>query len=758
MKVHLLIVIGLALSLAIVVSMAVLDSPVAADPVCDRWVLGIDASDTSDCSDPAHPCLTVQYAIDQAVEGDRVCVADHVLAPGPTIYHETLLITKSLTLDGKWEGACVDPSNLTCSFTPVVCQPERVVVDAGGAGRAATIRGHITPTLDCLTFTGGDAAGLGGDPQPTVDNDAGGGIYSQDAAPIIINSVISGNFGCFVCPVSYGRGGGIYLLNAPPGAVVSGNHIENNVADESTWGQGGGLMLRDSYAQVLNNVIQNNRAGHSAGDGGGISVQGGAPTIAYNDIVTNTGGLAVLGNGGGVFAWYTASVTIKDNLIQNNIALDGVSGSGLTSHGGGIFYSGAPGTSAVIQGNTVRWNTAGRHDKGQGGGLYLEDLNSASVVVNNTVAINFAGDTAGDGGGYYVHNSAVTLSGEYIYGNYASPGGEGRGGGLFLNDSTVTIASADISENIAGGINGFGRGGGAYITNTLASLVGNQFVFNRAAMYQPWPGSGGAVEMHASPGSLLQGNQFERNQAPVYGGALFVQNSGGVTFRANTLSLNSSLQGGAGYILYSDDVVFEANAIMHNTSGDGAGLYLYNSATRLDNNLVADNALTGGGGGAGIWIEGNQVRLRHNTIARNLNGPGIQVSGYWGGSGQATLTNTILVSQTVGISVTAGSTATLEDTLWGAGPWANGQDWGGAGTIVTGTLNYWGDPGFVSPAAGDYHLNPSSDALERGVATSVTTDIDFQPRPYRLPDLGADELWPPGTLLYLPLVVRDDGP
>jgi putative cofactor-binding repeat protein len=740
------------------VSVATTSSPAAADPVCDRWVLGIDGSDTSDCSDPAHPCQTVQHAVDQAAEGDRICVADNVFAPDPTVYAETLLITKSVTLDGKWQAGCVDPSNLTCSFTPVACAPERVFLDAQGAGRAVTFRGHITPTLDCFTVTGGDAAGLGGDPQPTVDNDAGGGIYSQDAAPIIINSVISGNYGCFTCPHAYGRGGGIYLLNAPPAAVVSGNRIENNVADESTWGQGGGLMLRDSYAQVLNNVIQNNRAGHSAGDGGGITVQGGAPTITHNDILTNTGGLAVAANGGGIFAWYTASVTIEDNLIQNNIALDGPGDPGLISRGGGIFYSGVPGTVATIRGNTVRWNTAGRQDVGRGGGIYLENLDPTSVVADNDVVVNFAGETVGDGGGYYLTGSDVTLRGGRIDGNYASPGGDGRGGGLFVQDSTVVVAGAIITNNVAGGIDGFGRGGGAYISNTLASLVGNQFIANRAALYEPWPGRGGAVEMHSSPSSVLQANLFDRNQAPVSGGALFLQDSLGVTILGNRFSHNTALEGGGGYVLYSDGVTFEANTIWQNTSSGGAGLYLYDSAARLDNNIVADNQLTGMDEGAAIRIHGNQARLRHNTIVGDGHGTGVQLTDYLGSGNNAILTNTILVSHSVGISVTVGSTATLEDTLWGAGLWANGLDWGGAGTIVTGTSNYWGNPAFVNPAAGNYHITAASDALDRGVDAGVTTDIDFQPRPFLLPDLGADELWPRGTLLYLPLIVRNYAP
>ncbi len=104
------------------------------------------------------------------------------------------------------------------------------------------------------------------------------------------------------------------------------------------------------------------------------------------------------------------------------------------------------------------------------------------------------------------------------------------------------------------------------------------------------------------------------------------------------------------------------------------------------------------------------------------------------------MTDTILVSHTVGISVTAGNTATLQATLWGSGAWANGSDWGGAGSITTGTVNVWGDPAFVNPDAGDYHILPTSAAVDAGVHAGVTTDIDGDARPYGNGyDIGADE-------------------
>jgi uncharacterized repeat protein (TIGR01451 family) len=112
-----------------------------------------------------------------------------------------------------------------------------------------------------------------------------------------------------------------------------------------------------------------------------------------------------------------------------------------------------------------------------------------------------------------------------------------------------------------------------------------------------------------------------------------------------------------------------------------------------------------------------------------------------------TLTNTILVSHSVGISVDLDSSAYLEGTLWGSGEWANETDW--VGPVYPGTVNIWGDPAFLAPDTGDYHLGPGSEAIDAGVDAGVTVDFDGEPRP--LPpdgdyDIGADEFFPSPSL------------
>lgn len=176
------------------------------------------------------------------------------------------------------------------------------------------------------------------------------------------------------------------------------------------------------------------------------------------------------------------------------------------------------------------------------------------------------------------------------------------------------------------------------------------------------------------------------------------------------------------------------------------------------NTIIADNGATNGGDG--LYVQGTTVDLRHSTIARNHGGAGsgicIVADDYDDRYSQVWLTNTVLVSHTVGVTISQGNVVWLEGTLWGDGAWANVVDWAGTGVVFTGTINRWGDPAFVDAAAGGYHLGPGSAALDQGLDLGVPLDIDDEPRPYQAPDLGADEYWPPGTLrrVYLPLTVR----
>jgi hypothetical protein len=361
-----------------------------------------------------------------------------------------------------------------------------------------------------------------------------------------------------------------------------------------------------------------------------------------------------------------------------------------------------------------------------GGGVYVI---SATATISNCLVY---GNDAPGGGGLYLYKSTVTLTGNSIYDNHA-PGD--YGGGLYLDESDATLAGNFVHSNDAK------WGGGLYLWKSNATLAGNSIHTNLATV------DGGGLFLETGT-ATLSGNTVYSNTANWAGGGLALWTSND-TLTGNSVYSNTADWGG-GLYLWSSGATFTANAIYANAAIWGGGFYVEKSNPTLVNNVVADNRITERG--SGLYIEnGSSPRLVHNTIARNTGGDG---SGVHVSSRETTstvaLTNTILVSHTVGITVATGSAATLESTLW----YANGTNTAGAGTIHT-AHDYTGDPAF---AADGYHLTANSAAIDQGVDAGVTTDIDAQPRPNpdtAIPDLGADEFYgTTGYRLYLPLVLR----
>ncbi len=329
-------------------------------------------------------------------------------------------------------------------------------------------------------------------------------------------------------------------------------------------------------------------------------------------------------------------------------------------------------------------------------------------------AVGLGGDPWGDaGGGVYVIGAVATLSGNDIYNNTAGSGG----GGVFLG-----------------------------IDSNNATLSGND-IYNNTANWS------GGVCVWGSDDAMLSSNHIYSNAANLDAGGVFLGGySDNVTLSGNDVHNNTAGDDGGGVLVRTDDATLSSNHIYGNTANDdGGGIQLdLSDDVTLDNNVIADNQANDNG--SGLYVRISTADLRHNTIARNTGGDGSGIH-ITDNNSAVTLTNNILVSHTVGITVTAGNTATLESTLWGSNAWANDTDRGGAGTINT-TNDYTGDPAFVNPTGGDYHIGAGSAAIDQGVNAGVTTDIDGDSRPIGAGyDIGADEF----TLrhIYLPLVLRD---
>jgi hypothetical protein len=426
-----------------------------------------------------------------------------------------------------------------------------------------------------------------------------------------------------------------------------------------------------------------------------------------------------------------------------------------------------------------------------GGGVYIDQ--SSATLSNNTIL----GNRAYSGGGLYLWNSDATLSSNVISGNlsYGSGPLPAGGGGLYLLEGSEKLEGNTFTANRT-----LDSGGAIMLFNSDATtLTGNTFVANVANL-------GGGLYLYSS-NAYVEGNAIISNSATCSGGGLYISSGSNAPITRNTIMSNTASSGG-GLYLSGNDASLARNTFRANAAGAGGGLYLCGSDASVDQNLIISNLANRGGGlylsdssaslhrnavqansadyggglaltrsdatlantlvagnlggvGSGLYIEGSSPRLLHTTIT---GGSGIN-SGLWISAvkriesylpSTVWLTNTILVSHTVGITVVGGNTVTLAATLWGTDTWANATDWGGDGLIAAGTINLWGDPGFADSDSGNYHIGSGSAALDQGLDEGIHSDIDHQPRPYLDPDLGADEYWPPGVLryIYLPLVLR----
>jgi uncharacterized repeat protein (TIGR01451 family) len=462
--------------------------------------------------------------------------------------------------------------------------------------------------------------------------------------------------------------------------------------------------------------------------------------------------------GGGIYI-DGASVVISHTMVMTSSASNG--------HGGGIYVKESP--SLTIKNATIQGNSAG-----EGGGLYLKNAQVSvgeSDILDNDAAGYWGACTTG-GAGFFISGGVVEVYSATVRDNECDP--TLHGGGFRVDDGTVTVRDSTIADNrgmVGGGFeissyatvdvrlldntitsNSSGYGGaGLYGSLYSGSLyvADNQVLGNTAASY----GQGGGLHVDG-PAEILnntiQGNSASNTAAN--GGGAFL-NRGPILFQGNTVVGNSTRdnavggQGGGLYIA-GDNITVTQNVIQDNVAqagfgsdGDGGGIYVAADAI-LINNIVTDNQVGGSSGhGSGIYVEGAAPTFYHTTVANNTGGDG---SGVYidndSNPGQATLYNTIVADQTVGVMVSGGSPQNLA-TLYGV-------LWSGNSSKTSGTMFAFyevdGAPAFKDPVGLDYHIGDGSKAIDAVVSeANVPTDIDGQTRPhYSASDLGADEWWP----------------
>jgi uncharacterized repeat protein (TIGR01451 family) len=453
-----------------------------------------------------------------------------------------------------------------------------------------------------------------------------------------------------------------------------------------------------------------------------IAIHGGYTTTNWN-VFNPTNNPTILDAQG--YGQVLAIADTPSNVLVAGMHIRG----GIGHHGGGISIDNAYNSTVIISRCKIYSNTAA-----YGGGIY--QYQGTLFIIDNEIFGNSANQTYSDGGGVTIREANATFSENTITRNTSQR--DGGGVSLTSNEATVLInnvITGNVAQNDGGGLIILGP-----IFPSSVFLIGNLVEANQAYA------NGGGVKVLYADHINLSSNTIRNNTAQQDGGGMHIAGTAQATLNANT-AISNSAQNGGGIYIGATPTELVGNQILRNKAATlGGALFVSGGTVSFINNIVVSNTANTASGG--LYIKDSSSRLLHNTLARNGggDGSGILVTNRWGVSSVA-LTNTILVSHTVGITVTAGNTVRLEGTLWGSGAWANNADLGGDGTIITGTYNCWGAPAFLDPDNGDYHIGLDSAAVDAGIDACVPDDIDGDPRADGYPDIGADEL--PGAALLV---------
>ena len=408
-------------------------------------------SDTSGCGGQATPCLTVQYAVDQAQADDEIQVAAGTYTGVQTIGGgvQLVYISKTVTIRGGYTApGFADPPDPDNNPT---------VLDAEGQGRVIYINGSfISPTIEGLWITGGNAS------HALVSNDQGGGIYSYGADPLIVSSVIIYNV-AYTSTSSRGYGGGIYVNNAPGGAVISGSQVISNVANTSYHGYGGGIYVSNAPGvQLINNAVLSNTGTITGGQGyaGGIYLSNSSGAIVDGNRIEHNVGQQKQGFsgsfGGGIYCYNSDDAVFSHNTVRHNIVSLVMYG----GYGGGICASSS--NRVRVEGNTLEGNQSTGIGSGWGGGLMVFDHHDLLLSGNRILS-----NSADRGGGLYISgNATFTMTNNIVAGNVASS----RGGGLAFNTSTGEMVTGTLLHNTFAA-NNQGSGEGRSAIHTYAPDV-----------------------------------------------------------------------------------------------------------------------------------------------------------------------------------------------------------------------------------------------------------------------------------------------
>ncbi|MCJ7659499.1 MAG: right-handed parallel beta-helix repeat-containing protein, partial [Anaerolineales bacterium] len=361
----------------------------------------------NNCQDINNPCLTIQYALNQAGQAGN----DDIIQVAEGTYSGTINIAITVTLKGGYDAA--DWSrDIDTHITKI---------DANGAAAPVFL---ITPNSD-FTIEGFTIEGS--------ENSAGtgGGFLINDATVLISATIVQDN--------EADNGGGVWVEGDNADVWIQNSSLLNNRAENN----GGGLH-NSGWGKVtlINSLVQGNDA--PLGGGG---IQANTITITETQIVSNTSA----SSGAGINGYHAL---IYKSKIGNNTVTGGdhTYGGGIAISNGSLYLEnsdifnnsavstgtlGVSGGSALVvnQADTTILNTVISDNKDGGNTVAVF---SSPFTITNVMILNNDGDG--------ISTDDVPITGTLMNVTVAGNGGQG----IYMNeepDTNVAITNSILWDN-----------------------------------------------------------------------------------------------------------------------------------------------------------------------------------------------------------------------------------------------------------------------------------------------------------------------
>ena len=298
-----------------------------------------------------------------------------------------------------------------------------------------------------------------------------------------------------------------------------------------------GGILSDGSLTLTNVTVRQNEGGTAGGIANDID---GTLTMVRGTVIDNKNANPTGGLGGGIFTLGAAVLT--DTTVDGNSA---------TLNGGGIENRGQ----LVVTRCTITNNST----TGIGGGIESHG-NGLNIPATVTVKNSFIGNNAAfGGGGIYITDATLSMTGTPLRGNTASTGGamiNSLSGNSTLTNCPITGNTVTVD------------GGGIANDRGNLTLVNSPIKNNTAAASGSSGGSkggglavfGGTAQLTRSP---VQNNSVS-GQIGGLGGGIVITDNGELTLTKSSVTKNTASTSGGGIYLFTGTVDFQSSEVRNN--------------------------------------------------------------------------------------------------------------------------------------------------------------------------------------------------